>query len=123
MSAIACLHTHGEAHFHSILVSKQAICHHADEMFNNGPVTKDFSVSSLKICLVVPHLFCYSTQKLTLRVNLQHLRPCQGAVLIDLLQGFRNLSQVLPSQKLSFFVAAGHIDKSQHILEDFAPTG
>ena len=75
-----------------------------------------------KCSFVIFHFSCHTSHELAARVNLQHLRPHQRALLVNRLKGLCNFSRVFQGQRLSFFVMAGNINNSQQVLVNFATT-
>jgi len=104
-------------------VPEQALSQCEVETFNNGLVAVNVNPPAPDICFVLFHLFCDSAHELAPWVNLQHLRPFERRVLVNLLQGLGDLIGIFRSQGFGLFVAAGHVDNGQRIFENFAPTG
>ena len=112
-----------ESHFHGVLVPEQALSQGAVEMFNNGLVTVNVKAPAPDICFVLFHLFCDSSHEFAPWVNLQHLRPFQRHVLVNLLKGQGDLIRIFRSQGFGLFVAVDHVDNGQRVFEKFAPVG
>ena len=63
----------------------------------------------------------HRTHELAARVNLKELRPLQRPPSVDPRQSIGDLCRGLASQRLSLFLARGHINDRESVAEGFPP--
>jgi len=67
--------TRRQKHFHGILMTKQAFGERALKLLNDTLISVNVRAPTANICFVIFHFFGHTSYELTLRINLQQLRP------------------------------------------------
>ena len=102
-------------------MSKEPLSQGPVPALHDALVPVDVNTSTSDLDPVFGEQLAHRTHELAPRVNLKELRPPQGAPLVNPSQAIGNLCRGLASQRLSLFVARGHINDRESVAEGFPP--